>query len=186
VLSFTFDPRPQCGGVRWPAARPSSHPAQLARVRREARAQPVVTTRWPRAWRRGGAAGGVQPGDVVWGIRWGQLTQEEGEVLGKAELVGMHRGGGATTGQRGRLGAVTRSSFLVGEGVGGDVGELLQHHTWRGGEEQRGNWVENPGRRSSPRGRGSGNGGPASSEERPRCGHGCGRVVDDEGWNSLG
>jgi hypothetical protein len=91
-------------------------------------------------------------------------------VSGKAESAGTHRGGGATTGQRGQLGAVTRGGVLTGEVVGGDVGELLQHRTWRGGDEQRGNWAENPRRRSSPRGRGGGNGGPASSEERPRHG----------------
>jgi hypothetical protein len=86
------------------------------------------------------------------------------------EPAGTHRDGGAMTGQRGRLGAATRGGVPAGEGVGGDVGELLQHRTWRGGEEQRGNWAENPGRRSSLRGRSGGNSGPASSEERSRRG----------------
>jgi hypothetical protein len=57
----------------------------------------------------------------------------------------MLRGGGATTGQRGRLNAATLGGVVAGEGVHSDVGELLQHRTWRGGEEQRGNWAEKPG-----------------------------------------
>jgi hypothetical protein len=65
------------------------------------------------------------------GIRSGQLAREEGEVSSKAEPAGTHRGGGATMGWRGRLGAVTRGGVLTKEWVGGDVGELLQHHTWR-------------------------------------------------------
>jgi hypothetical protein len=56
---------------------------------------------------------------------------------GKAEPAGTHRSGDATTGQRGRLGAAMCDGVLTEEGVGGDVGELLQHCTWRGGEEQR-------------------------------------------------
>jgi hypothetical protein len=65
--------------------------------------------------------------------------------------------------------------FTGGEGapvIGGGRLELLQHHTQRGGEEQREIWVENPGRRSTPRGRGGGNGGPASSDEWPWRGRG--------------
>jgi hypothetical protein len=91
-------------------------------------------------------------------------------VAGKAEPAGTHRGGGATTGPRGLPGEATRGGVLTREGVSSDVGELLQHRTWRVGEEQRGNWAENPGRRSSPRGHGGGNGSPASSEERLRHG----------------
>jgi hypothetical protein len=47
---------------------------------------------------------------------------------------------------------VARGGVLFGEGVDDDFSELLQHRTWRGGEDQRGNWAENPGRQSSPRG----------------------------------
>jgi hypothetical protein len=72
--------------------------------------------------------------------------------------------------------------FTGGEGapvIGGGRLELLQHHTQRGGEEQREIWVENPGRRSALRGRGGGNGGPASSDEWPWRGRG--REVKGEG-----
>jgi hypothetical protein len=85
----------------------------------------VVTARWPHKRRWAGVAGSIQPGDEVRGIRRGQLTWEEGEVSGKAESAGTHRGGGATTGRRGQLGAVTRGGVLTGEVVDGDVGELL-------------------------------------------------------------
>jgi hypothetical protein len=107
-------------------------------------------------------------------------------MSGKAEPAGTHRGGSATTGRRGRLGAVTCGGVLAEQGVSGDVGELLQHRTWRGGEEQRENWAENPGRRSSPRGHDGGNGGPASSEDRSRHGRWHGQAVDGEGWDDLG
>jgi hypothetical protein len=40
-----------------------------------------------------------------------------------------------TTGRRGQLGAATRDGVLAREGVDGDIGELLHHRTWRGGEE---------------------------------------------------
>jgi hypothetical protein len=120
------------------------------------------------------------------GIRSGPLGREEGEVSGMAEPAGTHRGGGVTMGRRGRFGAVPCDGVLTEEWVGGDVGELLQHRTWRGGEEQRGNWAENQERQSSPRGHGGGNGGPASSEERLRCGHWRGRAVDGEGVGRHG
>jgi hypothetical protein len=32
-----------------------------------AHASPMITAQWPRAQRQAGAAGGVQPGDKVWG-----------------------------------------------------------------------------------------------------------------------
>jgi hypothetical protein len=160
--------------VAWrPPTQPNNHQARSARAQHGARAPPVGTTRWPRARRQAGMAVGIQPGNEVRGIRWGQLTREEGEVPGKAEPVGTHQGDGTTTGRRGRLGAAMHGGVLTKEGVGSDIGELMQHRTWRGGDEQRGNWAENPGRRSSPRGHDGGNGGPASSEERPRrrCWH---------------
>jgi hypothetical protein len=46
----------------------------------------------------------------MWGIRWGQLAREEWEVPGKAKPAGTHRGGGATTRRRGRLGTVAREA----------------------------------------------------------------------------
>jgi hypothetical protein len=46
-------------------------------------------------------------------------------VPGKEESAGTHRGGDATTGRRGWLGAVTRDGVLAREGFSGDVGELL-------------------------------------------------------------
>jgi hypothetical protein len=61
-----------------------------------------------------------------------------GNSSSNMRVVGAHRGGGTTTGQRAWLGAVTHSGVLTREGVSGDVGELLQHRTWRGGEEHRG------------------------------------------------
>jgi hypothetical protein len=87
-------------------ARHSSHSARPTRARCGTRAPPVVTTRWPRAWRWAGAAGGIQPGDKVWGNRRGQLTQEKGKLPGKAGLAQMHRGIGKTMGWWGRLGTV--------------------------------------------------------------------------------
>jgi hypothetical protein len=72
-----------------------------------------------------------------------------GDPSGNTRVAGAHQGGGTTTGQRGRLGAATCGRVLTGEGVGGDVSELLQHRTWRSGEEQRGHCAENPGRQNS-------------------------------------
>jgi hypothetical protein len=77
--------------ARWLAARPSSHPAKPARAWCRALgscAPPMVTARWPCVWRRAGAAGGVQPGDEVRGIRWGQLAWEEGGDAGQGGTGG--------------------------------------------------------------------------------------------------
>jgi hypothetical protein len=84
-------------------ARPRSHSTRPARALRGARAPSLVTARWPRARRQASMAGGIQPDNKVWVNRWGQLAQEKGKVQGKVGPAGMHRGGGATTGRRGRL-----------------------------------------------------------------------------------
>jgi hypothetical protein len=81
-----------CAVARRPTVRPNSHPARPAWARRGARAPPVVTALWPHARRRAGAASGIQPGDEVWGIRRGQLTQKEGEVLSKVKPARTYRG----------------------------------------------------------------------------------------------
>jgi hypothetical protein len=66
------------------------------------------------AWR---AASGIQPGDEVRAIWRGQLTREDGEVPSKVKPVGTHRGGGATTGQRGQLRTAAPVAALGGRGV---------------------------------------------------------------------
>jgi hypothetical protein len=76
---------------------------------------------------------------------------------------------------RSRGGATVFTGGGGAPAIGGGRLELLQHHTPRGGEERRRIWAENLGRRTSPRGRGGGNGGLASSEERLRRGRWRGR-----------
>jgi hypothetical protein len=93
--------------------------AQPARTQRGARAPPVVIVRWPRAGRRASTTGGIQPGNEVRGIRRGKLTHQEGEVSGKAGPAGMHRGGGTTTGRRGRLKTTTLRWRVAPAVVGG-------------------------------------------------------------------
>jgi hypothetical protein len=67
-------------------------------------------------------------------IRRGQLTQEEGEVPGKAGPVGTYRGYGATTGRRGQLGTATFQCRVAPAVVGGlKGGEWYCDQGWRRG-----------------------------------------------------
>jgi hypothetical protein len=61
----------------------------------------------------------------VRGIRQGQLTWEEGEVPGKVEPVGTHRGGGATMGRRGRI-ETAAFRWRVAPVIIDECGEVLQ------------------------------------------------------------
>jgi hypothetical protein len=110
--------RPTCGGTAacCAAQQPPGPPGSGAtRSARTACGHRTVATRATVGWRG----------------RQCPTGREEGEVSGKAEPAGTHRGGGATTGRRGRLETTTfrwRANPVVVGGLGGGP-------TTRGGGE---------------------------------------------------
>jgi hypothetical protein len=113
--------------ARQPATRPNSHTARPAPARHGVRAPPVVTVRWPRAWRRAGTADGIEPGDQVRGIQRGQPRRRGTAGSGPAVT---RVGGARVRTMAGGSGSLTSGAQMATGGRGAHVGQPGTEMEW--------------------------------------------------------